>query len=69
MEEADGQARIATLLAAAVTAILAGSHGLQAQDNYPERPITLIVPFAARDIGCDCEAAAEQMGRVLGKST
>jgi tripartite-type tricarboxylate transporter receptor subunit TctC len=60
--------RIATFLVAAA-AMLAGSSGLQAQDNYPARQITLIVPFAAGGTSdVIARLAAEQMGRVLGKS-
>lgn len=41
----------------------------QAQDAYPNRPITLIVPFSAGGTSdVIARLAAEQMGRVLGKS-
>ncbi len=60
--------RIATFLVAAA-AVLAGLDGLQAQDSYPARPITLIVPFSAGGTSdVIARLAAEQMGRVLGKS-
>jgi tripartite-type tricarboxylate transporter receptor subunit TctC len=60
--------RVATFLVAAA-AVLAGLDELQAQDNYPARPITLIVPFAAGGTSdVIARLAAEQMGRVLGKS-
>ena len=39
-----------------------------AQDAYPARPITLIVPFSAGGTSdVIARLAAEQMGRVLGK--
>lgn len=42
---------------------------LRAQDDYPNRPITLIVPFAAGGTSdVIARLAAEQMGRVLGKT-
>ena len=60
--------RIVTLLLAAA-AVLTSLDSLQAQDDYPTRPITLIVPFSAGGTSdVIARLAAEQMGRVLGKS-
>ena len=60
--------RISVLLVAAA-ALLASPDGLQAQEDYPNRPITLIVPFAAGGTSdVIARLAAEQMGRVLGKN-
>jgi tripartite-type tricarboxylate transporter receptor subunit TctC len=60
--------RIATLLLAAA-AMLTSLDSLRAQGDYPNRPITLIVPFSAGGTSdVIARLAAEQMGRVLGKS-
>lgn len=56
---------------ACVSAVLAvlSARGASAEDAYPIRPITLVVPFAAGGTSdVIARLAAEQMGRVLGKS-
>ena len=59
---------LATLVSAAA-GMLAGLGGLHAQDSYPARNITLIVPFSAGGTSdIIARLAAEQMGRVLGKT-
>lgn len=56
-------------LLGAAAALLMSAQSLRAQDDYPNRPITLIVPFAAGGTSdVIARLAAEQMGRVLGKS-
>ena len=51
------------LLAAIVTA-LCGSTGARAQDNYPSRPIHIIVPYPAGGIvDIVARAVTEQVGR------
>jgi tripartite-type tricarboxylate transporter receptor subunit TctC len=58
-----------SLLLVAAAALLASPVGLQAQEDYPNRPITLIVPFAAGGTSdVIARLAAEQMGRILGKN-
>lgn len=62
------KSRITQLLVAAM-AVLTTAQSLHAQDDYPNRPITLIVPFSAGGTSdVIARLAAEQMGRVLGKS-
>jgi tripartite-type tricarboxylate transporter receptor subunit TctC len=57
-----------TLLGAAA-AVLIGTQSLRAQEDYPTRPITLIVPFSAGGTSdVIARLVAEQMGRVLGKN-
>src|SRR5690242_11927249 len=59
---------ISGLLVAAVT-LLTSAQSAFAQDDFPNRPITLIVPFSAGGTSdVIARLAAEQMGRVLGKS-
>ena len=60
--------RIATVLAAACVLIGASAPGALAADDYPTRPITLIVPYPAGG-GSDSMArtVAEKLGEVLGK--
>lgn len=56
--------RVLILLAVAGIA-----HPVRAQDAYPTRPITLIVPFAAGGTSdVIARLVAEQMGRVLGQT-
>jgi tripartite-type tricarboxylate transporter receptor subunit TctC len=56
-------------LLGAAAAFLMSAQSLRAQDDYPNRPITLIVPFAAGGTSdVIARLAAEQMGRVLGKT-
>ena len=56
-------------LLGAAAAFLMSAQSLRAQEDYPNRPITLIVPFAAGGTSdVIARLAAEQMGRVLGKS-
>ncbi len=53
----------------AVAAVLIGAQSVWAQADYPNRPITLIVPFSAGGTSdVIARLVAEQMGRVLGKS-
>jgi tripartite-type tricarboxylate transporter receptor subunit TctC len=50
-------------------ALAAGAGCASAQDAYPTRPITLIVPFAAGGTSdVIARLTAEQMGKVLGQS-
>lgn len=52
----------------AVAAAAGGPGLLQAQPRYPERPITLLVPFAPGGIAdLSARAVAEQMTRTLGQ--
>jgi tripartite-type tricarboxylate transporter receptor subunit TctC len=57
----------AALAATAVLAVLTGA--AQAQDNWPNRPITLVVPFSAGG-GVDASARLQAlaMGEILGQT-
>jgi tripartite-type tricarboxylate transporter receptor subunit TctC len=56
-------------LLGAAAAVLIGAQSVCAQEDYPNRPITLIVPFSAGGTSdVIARLVAEQMGRVLGKS-
>jgi tripartite-type tricarboxylate transporter receptor subunit TctC len=56
-------------LLGAAAAVLMTTQSLWAQEDYPTRPITLIVPFSAGGTSdVIARLVAEQMGRVLGKN-
>jgi len=56
-------------IAAAIVALLAGAIAAQAQDNYPNRPIHIIVPYPAGGIvDIVARAVTEQVGRDFKQS-
>jgi tripartite-type tricarboxylate transporter receptor subunit TctC len=61
--------RTALGIAAAIVALLAGAIAAQAQDNYPNRPIHIIVPYPAGGIvDIVARAVTEQVGRDFKQS-
>jgi tripartite-type tricarboxylate transporter receptor subunit TctC len=61
----NGLTRRATLLAAAALPFA----GAQAQDNYPSRPLTMVVPFAAGNVTDGiARMLAEHLGKALGQA-
>ena len=59
----------ALCIAAAIVALLAGAIAAQAQDNYPNRPIHIIVPYPAGGIvDIVARAVTEQVGRDFKQS-
>ncbi len=61
--------RRAALLALAATGTAAGSARAQSQVRFPERPITLLVPFGPGGIAdLSARAVAEHMSRSLGQA-
>ena len=58
-----------TLAAAVAVALSAMSHGAIAQDAYPSKPVTVIVPFqAGQGVDIMARALAVELARVTGQA-
>src|SRR5215467_8497084 len=55
-----------TMIAAAAVVVAVGGHA--AAQEWPTRPITLIVPFAAGGVDVSARIQAQRMGELLGQS-